>query len=249
MLLLMNFDFGFWDWMLLAAVTLQSAALAYLYHPKWKALVISLPVPFTMAALAVGQPINATNVAGVALWFVFMHGVRILYQQWRWPILPAIVVMALVYSFTALALIRVIPVSGIAFWLAMALLAPLVLWVHTRMPHRSEPGHRTPLPLWIKLPLIMGVILVLLILKKQLQGFMTVFPMVSVIAVYEARHSLYTMCRQVPIAVVTLLTMFIIIRLLEPVIGLHLTMIPCWIACLLLLVAFTRWQWGKDYAD
>ena len=78
----MNFQFEFWDWMLLLSVTAQSACIAYLYHPKWKALMISLPVPFTMAALAVGQPINATNVAGLALWFIFMHGVRILRQNY-----------------------------------------------------------------------------------------------------------------------------------------------------------------------
>jgi len=78
---------------------------------------------------------------------------------------------------------------------------------------------------------------------------MTVFPMVSIIAVYEARHSLRTMCRQVPIAIVTAMTMFVIIRLAEPWMGLRWAMLPCWIACLLLLVLFTRRQWARDYAD
>jgi len=52
MLTAMNWAFEFWDWMLLLTVVFQSSAIAYLYHPKWKALIISLPVPFTMAALA-----------------------------------------------------------------------------------------------------------------------------------------------------------------------------------------------------
>jgi len=245
----MNFHFEFWDWMLLLAVTLQSAAIAYLYHPKWKALIISLPVPFTMAALSVGQPINATNVAGLALWFMFMHGVRLLHQNRRWPIVPAIAVMTLAYCLIAMALVRVIPISGAVFWISLCFLLPLVLWIQSRLPHKDEPGYRTPLPLWIKLPIIIAVILLVLILKKQLQGFMTVFPMVSVIAVYEARHSLRTMCRQVPIAIITLMTMFVIIRLAEPLVGLHWAMAPCWMACILLVTLFTRRQWARDYAN
>lgn len=248
MLMPMNFHFGFWDWMLLLAVFLQSSAIAYLYHPKWKALMISLPVPFTMAALSVGQPINATNVAGLALWFMFMHGARLLHQNRRWPIVPAIAIMTLAYCLIAMALVRIIPRSGVAFWISLALLLPLILWIQSRLPHQDEPGYRTPLPLWIKLPIIMVVILVVLVLKKQLQGFMTVFPMVSIIAVYEARHSLRTMCRQMTIASITLTTMFVIIRLAEPWMGLRWAMIPCWLACLLLLALFTRRQWARDYA-
>lgn len=245
----MNLHFEFWDWMLLLTVVLQSSLIAYLYHPKWKALIISLPVPFTMAALSVNQPINASNVAGLVLWVVFMHGVRILHQNRRWPIVPTIAIMTVVYCSIAMALVHVIPTSGTAFWISLGLLLPLMLWGQSRLPHKEEPGYRTPLPLWIKLPIITIVILIILILKKQLQGFMTVFPMVSVIATYEARHSLNTMCRQLPIAIVTVMTMFVIIRLVEPWIGLRWAMLPCWIACLLLVTFFTRRQWARDYAD
>lgn len=245
----MNFHFEFWDWMLLLAVVFQSSAIAYLYHPKWKALMVSLPVPFTMAVISVGQPINATNVTGLALWFLFMHGVRILHQNRRWPIVPAIAIMTLAYCLIAMALMRVIPKSGTAFWISLGLLLPPVLWVQSRLPHQDEPGYRTPLPLWIKLPIIAVVILIILVLKKQLQGFMTVFPMVSVIAVYEARHSLRTMCRQMSITIVVFMTMFVIIRLAEPWMGLRWAMLPCWIACLLLLTLFTRRQWARDYTD
>lgn len=245
----MNFHFEFWDWMLLLAVALQSSAIAYLYHPKWKALIISLPVPFTMAALSVGQPINAVNVTGLALWLIFMHGVRILHQNRQWPIVPAIAIMTLVYCLSAMALLRIIPTSGAAFWISVCLLLPLALWVQSRLPHQDEPGYRTPLPLWIKLPIIVAVILLVLILKKQLQGFMTIFPMVSIIAVYEARHSLRTMCRQMPIAIMSMTAMLVTIRLVEPFIGLRWAMLPCWAVCLLLLVVFTRRQWSMHYAD
>ncbi|MDD5677236.1 MAG: hypothetical protein PHW60_04490 [Kiritimatiellae bacterium] len=245
----MNFNFEFWDWMLLLSVVLLSSAIAYLYHPKWKALIISLPVPFTMATLAVGQPINAVNVTGAALLIMFFHGVRILHQNRHWPIVPSIAIMTAAYCVFAMALVRVIPTSEAVFWISLCLLLPLVFWIQSLTPHQDEPGYRTPLPLWIKLPIITVVILIILILKKQLQGFMTVFPMVSVIAVYEARHSLRTMCRQLPILMISCTTMFVIIRLAEPLMGLRWAMLPCWIACLLLLTLFTRRQWARDYAD
>lgn len=201
--LTMPLQFGLWDWLLVLAVTLQSATIAYLYHPKWKALVISLPVPFTLAYLALGQPLNITNVAGLALWFMFMHGVRILHQNWSLPIVPTIAAMTIAYCLIAMAMAPVLPATATAFWLSLGLLIPLAFWVHRYLPHKDEPGNRTTLPLWIKLPIIVAVVLFVLILKKQMQGFMTVFPMVSVITVYEARHSLWTMCRQVPTVIVT----------------------------------------------
>ena len=112
----MNFHFEFWDWMLLLAVALQSSAIAYLYHPKWKALIISLPVPFTMAALSVGQPINAVNVTGLALWLIFMHGVRILHQNRQWPIVPAIAIMTLCMILGRLGLLAILVMVLPSFW-------------------------------------------------------------------------------------------------------------------------------------
>ncbi|MBI2438962.1 MAG: hypothetical protein HYV36_09155 [Lentisphaerae bacterium] len=238
--LTLNFQFGFWDWLLLLVVTLQATVIAYLYRPKWKALALSLPFPFTVAYLALGQPVNATNVSGLALWFGFMHGVRILRQNRRWPIVPTIAAMALAYSGIALALAPVLPASGAAFWLSMVLLLTLACWGFFFLPHQDEPGHRTSLPLWAKLPILAAVVLFLLILKKYMQGFMTVFPMVSVLAVYEARHSLGTMCRQMPAIAITLMIMFAIIRLAEPGLGCARALALSWIACLILFVFFTR---------
>ena len=46
-----------------------------------------------------------------------------------------------------------------------------------------------PLPIPVKLAIIVGVIGVLVILKQLLKGFMAVFPMVGVVGSYEARQS------------------------------------------------------------
>ena len=51
-----------WDVALLVIVSLQVTAMAYLQHPRWKALALALPFPFTTIALGQGQPINVTHV-------------------------------------------------------------------------------------------------------------------------------------------------------------------------------------------
>jgi len=78
MLIGMHIHLEFWDWMLLGTVTLQSAAIAYLY------------------------------------------------QRRRWPIVSAIAIMALTYIVWAMGLVRILPVSGTAFRIAMVLLLFLV---------------------------------------------------------------------------------------------------------------------------
>ncbi len=55
----------------------------------------------------------------------------------------------------------------------------------------------------VKIAAIAGVVAVIVVLKQVLGGFMTMFPMVGTIAAYEARHSLWTIGRQIPILIVT----------------------------------------------
>ena len=57
---------GLWDVMLIVAVTAQAAMLAYIFDPRWKAFVLLIPIPFTIAVLAMGRPIDAANVWGLA---------------------------------------------------------------------------------------------------------------------------------------------------------------------------------------
>ena len=53
-------EFGPWDVVLIAAVTLLAGVIAYVYQPRWKALILSLPVPFTLASLSVARPIDSS---------------------------------------------------------------------------------------------------------------------------------------------------------------------------------------------
>lgn len=236
----MGISINLWDVVLVLGVAAQSLAVAYLYDPRWKAFVVGLPMPFTLATLSLGRPVDATNVTAIAVLLLFYWGVRLLYLQLGLRIVPAIVTAALLYSFAGWALARVIPDSDRAFWWACALVWLLGLALLLAIPPRDEPGHRSPLPLRTKLPVVVGVILGLVLAKHALKGFMTLFPMVSVVAAYEARHSLYTLARQLPVMMLTLIPLMIVSRLADEYLGLGGSLLAGWLVLFAFLPAVSR---------
>ncbi len=237
---------GKWDILLLLAVSAQACLTAYLYHPKWKALLLSLPLPFTLSVLSLGRPINATNVIGLAVLLIFTHGVRLFYCYFRLPIVLSIVISALGYCLISTAIRPMIPNSTLFFWLACGGTFLLAGGVFFLMPYRMEQGHRTPLPVWMKLPVIVMVILFLIAVKKYLGGFMTVFPMVGVITAYEARHSLWTICRQIPAFIIIAVPMMATCFLLQNRVGMGWALAAGWVVLLSAGSLFTRWMWQCD---
>jgi hypothetical protein len=235
----MNIHIGFWDILLIIIVTLMSCILAYLPDPRWKAFLLSLPIPFTIAVLAVGRGVDATNAIGLLLLCAFMHAVRILHNQWRVPILLAIFAAAAFYCITATSLVPIIPHTDAAFWIAVAVVLALAIFLMTAK-RRDEPHYRTPLPIWIKLPAILTVVIGLVLMKSILQNFMTVFPMVSTITVYETRHSLYTTSRQMPVVMLTMLPILIACRLVQDHIGLPAALACGWLLFGLVITPISR---------
>ncbi len=237
---------GKWDILLLLAVTAQAGVTAYLYHPKWKALLLCLPIPFTLATLCIGQPINATNVLGLVVLLMFINGVRLFYCFAHIPIILSILISASGYCLIGAALRPIIPKSSGFFWVACGGTFLLGLLVFRAMPFRNEPGHRTPLSVWVKLPSIALVILFLIVLKQYLGGFMTVFPMVGMITAYEARHSLWTICRQLPAFILISVPMMATCFLLQNRVGMGWALVVGWIVLLIAGSIFTRWMWIID---
>jgi hypothetical protein len=228
-----------WDIALIVIVSVHATALAYLHAPKWKALLLTLPVPFTMASLSLGVRVDTTNVAGLALLMVYTCGVYVLHRCWRAPIIPTIVVCAAGYCAVASLVAPHLPRTDAAFWALAALVFSSGVGLYRLMPPRDEPGHRSPLPVYIKLPMIAAVILCLVIIRKYLQGFMTMFPMVGVVASYEGRHCLWTLSRQIPVLMMTSLPMMAVIRLTYPAVGLGWALASGWVVFLGLLIPIT----------
>ncbi len=228
-----------WDFVLVVAVSLQATVLAYLYNPKWKAFVLTLPVPYTLAVLAVGRPVDATNVLGLILLLIFMHGVRLLHYDLRVPIVPSIVISSAVYCIIGSALARVVPADSVAFWTAAALTMGIAAIFYRSSSNSSEEGRRSACPVWIKLPIVMGVVLGLVIVKKSLHGFATTFPMVGFVATYEARKCLCTMTGQIPVLMMTIIPLMMVCRLAEHSLGLIASLALGWIVFFAVLYPFT----------
>lgn len=240
----MPVNIGFWDIMLVAAVSLQATVLAYLYHPKWKAFMLTLPVPFTIASLAVGRPIDATNVLGLTLLLIFTHSVRLLHQEYRVPIVLSIGLSALGYCMMGWGMAGILPAGEVTFWISGVGTLVMAVILLKIFAHREEQGYRSSLPVWIKLPIIVAIVCFLIIIKKGLHGFMTVFPMVGVIGAYEARNSLWTISRQIPVVMLTMIPMMMTCRLTQDHLGLGASLILGWLVFIVALIPITWFMWS-----
>lgn len=236
--------FTFWDITLIVVVSVMGTAIATVRDPEHKAFVLMLPFPFTLATLALERPVDATNVLAIVPSFGFTFGVWWLHTRWRLPVLMAIPACALTYLLVGMGLNRVVPASDGMFWLSAIAVVTGALLLIRFLPYRSEPHHRTPLPVWIKLPAIALVITILVVVKQQLGGFMTMFPMVGTVAAYEARHSLWALVRRFPWVAAMVAPMMAIVRLTQNSLGIHGALFVAWWP-LLLTLWLLRDRYGK----
>lgn len=232
--------FGFWDLALLAIVSVQATLLAYIGHPKWKALIMVLPIPFTLASLSLGAPVNTTHVVALSLLLAYTHAVRLLHDRAGVPIIPAIVLSAAGYCGAGAFLRTVLPLTPAAFWLASILSLGVAAAAHALFARHDGTGHRSHLPPWIKFPIIAGVILVLIVMKRYLQGFMTMFPMVGVVASFESRTCLGSVCRAMPDFMFAMIPMMAVVRVAQPRLGLGLALAAGWLVFLPMLAPLFR---------
>jgi hypothetical protein len=140
-----------------------------------------------------------------------------------------------------------LPQSDLAFWVACGLTLAVAVAAHALYPKQDEPVHRSHLPLWIKFPVVAGVILALILMKSALQGFMTMFPMVGVVASYECRYSLGSLCRALPDFMLAMVPMMAVVRLVQPQLGLGVALAAGWLIFIPLLAPLVRDFWSpKD---
>lgn len=219
----------------------MGTAMAYIPAPRWKAFLLSLPFPFTVANLSLDIPVAASHALGMMVMLLFTHMVRWLHYGLKMAILPSILISAAVYMGLGISLNRFIPPAPLAFWVFLGLDFLLGVLLLRLMRHRHEPAHRSPLPVAAKTAAITGVVTVLVVLKKLLGGFMTAFPMVGTIAAYEARHSLWTVARQIPVTLITMSPMIGVMWIMQHELGLSipLSLAAGWVVFLAVLIPIT----------
>jgi hypothetical protein len=238
-----SISFEGWDLVLIVVVAVQGGLLAYIPSPRWKALALTLPFPYTTITLSLGLPVDASHPLAMVAMLAYIHSVRGLYQRLSLPITVAIALAVGAYSLVSLVLLHW--GSGIGFWsaaLGVMALGGVAFWLS---PSPSEPGHRTPLPVWLKLPAVLSVVFLLVQVKGILQGFATLFPLLGVVGAYEARYSLWTLARQVPVLIMVMVPMVSTAYLTQTAMGLEGALALGWLVLLICLVPFTYWQWSK----
>jgi hypothetical protein len=240
---------GFWDILLVFVVSVQATVLAYVHNPKGKALLYSLPLPFTIATLAVGSPVGITHALGLPMVFLYTNGVRWIHVNGRVPIVPSIALAVLGFCLIAKFLVCVAPPGPIAFWAVLAAVFIFAVTLYFTMPFREEKGHRSPLPIPLKFVIVSCVIMGLIIIKYHLQGFVTAFPMVGIVAAYEARHCLWTLGRQVPIMMMAMVPLLATCRLTQDRLGLGGALAVSWVVFLMVLIPLARKMWLDEGDD
>ena len=222
--------------------------MAYVPQPRIKAFAYYLPFPFTVATLSLGRDIDASNVLGLVILNVYIHGVRLLHRELHVPIVVSIALAAAGYSVIGYLLAPVVPSGDVPFWLALTGVALLAGVLYRRLPHREELGHRTALPVWVKLPIVAAVVILLVVVKQHLGGFMTLFPMVGVVGAYEARYSLWALARQLPTWMLAMIPFLAVVRLSQGWLGLGGALALGWVVFLAALGPLTRRQWRRRTA-
>lgn len=241
--------FDYRDLVLIVGVSLQTTLIAFVRQPRWKAFLYSFPVPFTLANLSLGQPVDVSHAAGMLNLILYLNMVRWLHKGLKLHIVPAIALAAGIYVAIGAALNALLPKTAAAFWVTVGASAVVALVLLLAVPHREEEEHRSPLPVPTKAAAVTGVVVVIVLLKRLLGGFMTTFPMVGVVGAYESRKSLWTLARQGPVLVLSLVAMMSIMRLVQSYAGwsVALSLAAGWAGWLTVSVPVTiaRWKSAK----
>jgi hypothetical protein len=233
-----------WDLAVVLVLSLQGTVIAFVRQPGWKAIVLSLPFPFTLMSLASGRLIDASSIQGIALFFVFLLTVWFLHGRQRVRIIPAIALAVLGYCAIGSLIATTLPRTPATFWVSAVAVFGLGLVLRLTLPKRSEPGYRSALPVWIKLPIVAGIVLFLVIVRNTLQGFATVFPIMGTIGSYEGRFSLWTLLRQGPVIMVCMSVMMAVGYLVQGRLGLGGALAIGWLAYLALFLPY-MWYSGR----
>jgi len=240
--------FSLWDMALLLAISLHATGVAYLHNPRHKAAAMTLPIPFTMASLALGLHINVTHIVGMLNLLLYVYSVHWLHDKAKIKIIPAIGLSLLVYITIGMAGQYLIPKIESLFWIAAVFNLCFGLTLHTFRSKAPQQGHRTPLPLHIKLPAVLGVVTFLIIIKRLLGGFAATFPMVGTIASYELRYSLSAACHSVAMMLILVTPFQITCHVLQDSLGLGGALAAGWGAWAVMAVLFLPSYLGRRMA-
>jgi len=203
------------DLSMAAVLAVIVTSISRIRSPLWKSFVYSCPIPFTLAFLVSGSPMDSGHVAGVVLNNAFLWFMWLLHSRMKWPALIADVVAASTYvAFTAW-LVRQLPDGDPVLYAALLLPGIGFSVLAFRLPDIQEVGAVSPMPVWQKSLLVFAIAVTLFSLKNFLLAAMTTFPYLGIFTVYECRRSLYTLLRRFGMLSLGFYAMLVTVRLVQ----------------------------------
>ena len=244
--------FGLADLALVLVVTFLAVGTAYFPSPRAKSICFSIPLPFSAALISSGQSVDATNAIGFLAIWAFVWLAWFLYTKKIWPILLAELAALLFY----LSISYIVPfyvgheglIESICFWSAWGLMIPVSLAMIVLLPAKHESHHKSPLPVPLKTLLIFMMVLFVVLAKSHMRGFITSFPYVTIFAVYESRHSLYTVARRMPSFIIPFLPVLLFCRYLPAHVGFTGALIASWVCFIPMFILMDRFYTRRDNA-
>lgn len=216
--------------------------MAYVRSPRAKALIYSLPVPFSCAYMATQLPINATHLTGLVLVVGYNWLVYLLRARWHWPLLPVIGLAAGGYFVAAMALR---PLAALSLLPIAAVM--LVIWLVTVVFYKPspEPDYRSRTHWYVKAPLIFAIAMGVYNATGLLAGGVGMFPYAGMFASYEMRQSLRTLAGQFTLHVVGLLMCLLTIAVTEKHLPPPVPLLLGWVPVLIWAWAVRRLGLGR----
>jgi hypothetical protein len=251
-MIIAGMTFGLADLALVLSVTFLAVGTAYLPSPRAKSICFSIPLPFSCSFISTGQAVDATNVIGFLATWAFVWIAWVLYKRQAWPILTAELAALLFFCAVSTVVPFYIPHSGpvesLSFWISWCVMLPICLAMMVWLPPRQESHHKSPLPAPLKILLIFVIVFCVVLAKSHIRGFMTAFPYVTCFAVYEGRHSLYTLARRMPSFILSFMPVLLLCRWLPEHIGDFGALAAGWACFIPLFLFMDRFYTRRDQA-
>lgn len=230
------------DWLLFGTLLGMVTVMTRIQRPALKAVVMTLPIHFTLTSFSLSRPVGATHLLGVGLLVLFAEGVPWSYATVRLPIVLLIALNAVVYGMLSVLLAPGLSGTEVEFWGLGLLLFGTVQGLLALQKTPPEPPVSDPVAGHRKLLILAGVLWLLVLLKQQLQGFMTMFPMMGVVAAYEFRKDLGYLRGKMLLFARSAIPMIGAIHVLQPVVGLVLALVGGWVVFLCTRFRIPGWQ-------
>jgi hypothetical protein len=176
----------------------------------------------------------------------------VLYTKAAWHILAAELAALLFFCTVSAVVPFYIPRDGtvetVAFWISWGVMLPISLAMMAWLPPRQESHHKSPLPVMLKTLMILLIVFSIVLAKSHIRGFVVAFPYVTCFALYEGRHSLYTLVRRMPSFILPLMPALLLCRWLPAHIGYFGALTVSWAVYIPSLIFIDRFYTRRDHA-